>query len=187
MQRALVVYNPRQAPRDHQGARRGFAEFLQRGGRARPVSFDGPALSTRDDVEAADPTNSEVIKILRAQTRFSCVTSFFCVIGLVFVVVVFVSISIVVTTMQTRLTSLSEHVMPYADNVVDSAVETMQNVRGSMQNVRRITKLTSDFAEQDLAPGGAAGKALNSTAIIAERLARFMAHPTIQLSLGSGV
>jgi hypothetical protein len=44
--------------------------------------------------------------------------------------------------------------------------------------------MTSSLAQKDFGPDGAAGKALNSTAAIAERLAVFMTHPQITLSLG---
>jgi hypothetical protein len=184
MQRALIVYDPQSAPKDHESARRGFAEFLRRGGRARPVPFDGEAVPQQADLETAKPSNPEVAKILRTQTRLTCATNFAIVVALLFAVVTFISLSISIMAMRSTVDSLTARVMPHADHLVNAAVQTMQDAGGSMMNMRKITKMTSELAEKDLGPEGAASRAINSTALIAERFAQFMSHPTIQLSLG---
>ena len=103
---------------------------------------------------------------------------------LVFAVCVFLALSASIIAMRSTVDSLAEAVLPHADQVVDATVQTMHDVGGSMMNMRKITQMTSEFAAKDLGPNGAAGKTLNATSIVAERLARLLEHPTIQLSLG---
>lgn len=188
MQRALIVYNPQQAPSDHAGARQGFAAFLRHGGRARPMPMGDEAgnswLPQKGDLESSTPSDPEVVKILRAQSRFTCATNCAIITVLVFAVCVFLALSASIIAMRNTVDSLAESVLPHADQVVDATVQTMHDVGGSMLNMRKITQMTSEFAQKDLGPNGAAGKTLNATSIVAERLARLLEHPTIQLSLG---
>lgn len=106
------------------------------------------------------------------------------VVALAFAVSVFVSVAVVVSRVNDSIVSINSLVAPHASAVVNSTVEMMGNMGSSMMNVKQITKMTSDLASKDLGPDGAAAVALNSTAVIAQKLAQFMSHPTIKLSLG---
>ena len=53
-----------------------------------------------------------------------------------------------------------------------------------MVDFHTITGMTKELAKTNMGPTGAAGRAINSTAVITERVATFLKHPTLRLSLG---
>lgn len=182
MNTALVPYQPR--ARDPAGARAGFADFLRRGGRPRGVPLGD--FPDREDVEnpKQDFRDPEVAKILRVQGRQACATQCAILVALGFAILVFVLLGVVVSRVNDSIVRMDSLIAPHATSIVNSTVELMSNMGSSMLSVKQITKMTSDLAAKDLGPTGAASVALNSTAVIAERLARFMEHPVMQLSLG---
>lgn len=186
MQTALVPYRP--SGGDRHSARRGFADFLRRGGRARPAAFgDRPEFfPSREDIEnpkfgSSDP---EVARILRVQSRSACATQCAIVTALAFSVLVFVVLAVVVSRVNDSITSINAVIAPHANSIVNSTVTMMDTMGSSVRDVKTITKMTSDLVAKDFGADGAAGMALNSTAMIAQKLAEFMQHPTLKLSLG---
>ena len=182
MNTALVPYEPR--TRDPQSARAGFADFLRRGGRPRGVPLG--VFPDREDVESAkqDIRDPEVAKILRVQGRQACATQCAILVALAFAIIVFVVVGVVVSRVNDSIVRMDAMIAPHASAIVNSTVDLMHDFGSSMMSVRQITKMTSDLASKDLGPTGAASVALNSTAVITQRLARFLEHPVMQLSLG---
>ena len=186
----LVPYEP--------AAGRGFDDYLRRGGRANPIPMSGRSgLGGPRDLEGQllgersmrkNATGSEediAIKILKASHRQARVTQCAIFVVLIFFFAVAGGLGYVAMQANEGLNAARAMIRPHASTIVNSTVETMKNMGGSMYNMREITHMTAELAKQDLGPDGAAGKALNSTALIAQRLADFFEHPTIQLSLGA--
>lgn len=182
MNRALVPYEPR--GHNAQSARAGFADFLRRGGRARPVPFG--AFSDRDDVEAPKPKceDTDVGKILKAQSRSACATQFAAVVALVLVIVVFIFMAVVVSRVNDSIIAVNSLVAPHAHTLVNKSLGMLSDVSSSMTNVETITSMTAELAVKDFGPDGPASAALNSTAVIARKLSQFMQKPELHISLG---
>lgn len=185
MQTALVPYEPR--ARDPQSARAGFADFLRRSGRPQEVSvgtFAGQGDVENGKQHASDPT---MIKMLRVQSRAAFANQCGAVVStlqLIFAAVVLLMLGVVVVRVNDSIDRIDAMVAPHAHTIVHQTAEFMHNMGDSMTNVAAISQLTSDLAAKELGPTGGASVALNSTAVIAQRLARFMERPTLKLSLG---
>lgn len=185
MQTALVPYEPH--ARDPQSARAGFADFLRRS--RRPQEAPVGTFAGRSDVEngkqhARDP---DMIKMLRVQSRTACANQCGAVVStlqLIFAAAVLIGLGVVVVRVNDSIDRIDAMVAPHTSTLVDSTVKFMHNMGDSMTNVAAISQLTSDLAAKELGPTGGASVALNSTAVIAQRLARFMEKPTLKLSLG---
>lgn len=185
----LVPYEP--------AVGRGFDDYLRRGGRANPIpisgrgssgcpcALDGQLLGERSMRNGASGRDHEItLKILKASHRQARATQ--CAICALLVVFFAVAGCLGYVAMQANdgINAARAMIRPHAAMIVNTTVDALKDMGGSMHNIETITEMTSALAEQDLSPTGSASKAMNSTAIIAQRLAEFMSHPTIQLSLG---
>lgn len=189
----MVIYDPEAHTQQRPEAVQGFAEYLRRGGRPHPIpisggprDLEGKLLAERAprSGEMKGSGESEALRILRISTRHARFTQCAILIVLVFSAVVFVIVGFLAMQANDGINAARAMIQPHAATIVNSTVETMKNMGGSMMSVREITTITAELAKKDLGPNGAAGKALNSSAVIAARLAEFFEHPTIQLSLG---
>lgn len=182
----LVPYTPDTRCRRPEQSRSSFADFLNRGGRIAPINL-GAGSAGGDAFEERVPLFSkqeETLEMLRLQARQSRITQFAVVIALTISMVVFLGLGVVVFRINENMSSMERHIAPHADAIVNSTVEMMSAMGGSMLDVKVISGMTRDLATSNLGPTGSAGRAINSTALIAERLAKFMSHPTLKLSLG---
>ena len=182
----LVPYIPDTRCRRPEHARSSFADFLNRGGRIDPINL-GAGSEERERQEERLPLFSkqeETLEMLRLQARQSRITQFAVVVALTIAMAVFVGLGLVVWRVNISLSSMEAQIAPHANLIVNSTVEMMSAMGGSMIDVKTITGMTKELANSNLGPTGSAGRAINSTALIAERLAKFMSHPTLKLSLG---
>lgn len=138
----------------------------------------------RDDVEAPKRGDEEVAKILRAQGRSACATQCAIVVALAFAIMVFILLAIVVTRVNDSLVAVNSLVAPHANLLVNKSLGMLSDVSSSMTNMETITSMTAELAAKDLGPDGPASSALNSTAVIAAKLAQFMQKPELHISLG---
>lgn len=183
----LVPYHPparcRRPENDHSSS---FADFLRRGGRIQPISF-GARPEEREEREERIPLFSkeeQTLEMLRLQARQARITQFAVVIALTMAMVVFLGLGVVVWRVNDNMAAMERHIAPHADEIVNSTVEMMGELGGSFHNVHDITAMTKKLAAANMGPTGPAGRAINSTALIAERVAFFLKHPTLKLSLG---
>jgi hypothetical protein len=173
-------------------AGRSFDDYLRRGGRANPIP-----ISARSGIGVARDLEGQLLdersmrkeddislKILKASHRQARVTQ--CAILVVLSVFLAVAGGLGYVAMQANdgINAANAMIRPHAALIVNTTMGALKDAGGSMHNIETITRMTSALAQQDLGPAGSASRAMNSTAVIAQRLAEFMAHPTIQLSLG---
>lgn len=86
-----------------------------------------------------------------------------------------------------NMAAVEAAIRPHASQVINTTLEAMSDMGGSFHNMHEISEYTNELAA---AAGGAAGTAsttINNTAIITKRLAAFLAHPTLKLSLGDSL
>jgi hypothetical protein len=79
---------------------------------------------------------------------------------------------------------MERHIAPHADAIVNSTVDMLNSFGGASFDVKAITGMTKDLALSNMGPTGAAGRAMNNTAVITELVAAFLKHPTLKMSLG---
>lgn len=73
---------------------------------------------------------------------------------------------------------------PHASKIVNTTVDMLNDMGGTWSSMHEISEYTEGLAASAGGTTGSAAATMNSSAIIAKKLAEFMAHPTIQLSLG---
>lgn len=188
----LIPYEPA-TPRC---AARGFDEYLRSGGRANPIpisvrsgvggprDLEGQLLGERSARKGRDGCDDLTLQILRTSTRQARLTQCAVLLALLLLIMLFICLAYLAARANDGLTAAREMIRPHASMIVNTTVDALKDMGGSMTNVRTITGTAAAVVKQDLGPGGAADRALNSTAVIAQRLAEFMNHPTVQLSLG---
>ena len=186
MQHAIVPYVPPgcSTRASHQ---RSFANFVRNGGHVNQLTFG----ASSDDVELAPLISdkkeaSEALQLMRATNRQARVTQIATILALMFAVVVFGGLGVVVWRVNQNMNSLEATVRPHANQIVNATVGMMQDLGGSFHNMHEISGYTTQLASVAGGTSGSASTALNNTAVITQRLASFLAHPTIQLSLGGG-
>lgn len=176
----LVPYQPSVAPAHR--TRGGFADYLRRGGRVNPIPFGS---APRDDERLPLMSEeSETVKLIRMSERSNRMTRWAILVTLLISCIVFGLLIGLLSQANNSVTALRAVIDPHAASVVNATVDMLHDMGGSMYNIKQITRMTNSLAQAELGPSGSAGQALNSTARIAERLAEFMTHPTIQVSLG---
>lgn len=180
----LVPYHPparcRRPENDHHSS---FADFLRRGGRIEPINL-GARTEDREERIPLFSKEEQTLEMLRLQARQARITQFAVVIALTLAIVVFLGLGVVVWRVNDNMSAMERHIAPHAEEIVNSTVEMMGELGGSFHNVHDITAMTKELAAVNMGPTGPAGRAINSTALITERVAKFLAHPTLKLSLG---
>lgn len=180
----LVPYNPDARFRRPEHARRSFADFLRRGGRIEPINIGVNQRTVDDERTPLFNKQEETLEMLRLQAKQSRITQFAVVVALVLSMVVFLGLGIVVWRVNENMSTMERHITPHAEHIVNSTVQMMSELGGSMVDFHTITGMTKELAKSNMGPTGAAGRAINSTAVITERVASFLKHPTLKLSLG---
>ena len=180
----LVPYHPparcRRPENDHSSS---FADFLRRGGRIQPISF-GARPEEREERIPLFSKEEQTLEMLRLQARQARITQFAVVIALTMAMVVFLGLGVVVWRVNANMSALERQIAPHADEIVNSTVQMMNEIGGASMDFHAITGMTKELAASNMGPTGPAGRAINSTALITERVAKFLAHPTMKLSLG---
>lgn len=188
----LVPYEPAAQRR----AARGFDEYLRSGGRANPIpistgrgvggprDLEGQLLGERSMRKGKDEEDNLTRQILRTSANQARLTQCAVLVALLLLILLFVCFAYLAARANDCFNAAREMIQPHASMIVNTTVDALKDMGGSMTNVRTITGTAAAVVKEDLGPGGAAGRTLNSTAVIAQRLAEFMDHPTLQLSLG---
>lgn len=177
---------PYEAERARHAVRKAFEDYQRFGARG-AATGDPPRDPERGAPLWKNASNSEekeILKLVRAHKRQSNVTLCALLLTVSLVIAVFVNVGVALNNANTTLIAMKRVIQPHAAQVVNSTLGLLGDMSGSMSNIKSITDMTSSLAQKDLGPDGAAGRALNSTAAVAERLAAFMTHPQITLSLG---
>lgn len=175
----------------------GFDDYLRRGGRANPIpisvrgdiggprDLEGQLLGERSMRKGVSSSDDDVtLQILRASMRQARATQCCILVALVIFLALAGGIGYVAMQANESINAASAMIRPHAAMIVDTTMGVIKDAGGSMHNIESVTQLTSALARQELSSSGSTRKALNSTALIAQRLSEFMTHPTIQLSLG---
>lgn len=176
----------------------GFDDYLRRGGRANPIpisvrsdmrgprDLEGQLLGERSMRKGVSSSDGDdvTLQLLRASMRQARVTQCCILVALVIFLALAGGIGYVAMQANDGINAASAMIRPHAAMIVDTTMGVIKDAGGSMHNIESVTQLTSALARQELSSGGSTRKALNSTALIAQRLSEFMTHPTIQLSLG---
>jgi hypothetical protein len=186
----LVPYVPPDSNQRMSGAT--FADYLRRGGRIQPVRLGtGVQIGVGEDEESvplfrrgtqdSDPIRGLSKEVRSMSNRFracACVASIATMILLG--MVTFVGI-----TAMSAASSVSHAIQPHASRIVDTTVHMMDDMGGTFTNLKDISRMTSELAQVNMGPGGTADRALNNSAVILQRLAALLEHPTIKVSLGT--
>ncbi len=185
MEHALVPYVPPPTCSSRSAHSRTFASFVRNGGRVEPIPLGAgdvetaPLLDKKGNVD-----NSEVVHLMRTANRQVRITQCAVVTALIFSIVVFSVFGVAVWRANEGLEALENAILPHANRIVNTTIEMLGDMGGSMHNVHDITEYTNQLAAAAGGATGSATQALNSTAVITDRVAKFLSHPTIQLSLG---
>jgi hypothetical protein len=182
----LVPYEPPRCRRSENGhsSRRSFADFLRRGGKIDPINLGAADYDAQERVPLFATKEEQTLEMLRLQVRQSRITQFAVIAALAISMVVFLGLGVLVWRVNSNLSAMEAQIAPHADLIVNSTVGMMGELGGSFHNVHDITAMTKELAAANMGPSGPAGRAINSTALIAERVAKFLSHPTLKLSLG---
>ena len=185
MQRAIVPYQPPGCS-TRAGHQRSFASFVRNGGRVNPVTFG----ATPDDGEAPDglitdkKEASEAIQIIRATQRSQKVMQFAVIVSLIFAISVFGGLGVVVWRVNENMQSVEAAIRPHASHMINETLNMMSDMGSSFHNMHEVSDYTAELASTAGGTTGTVTQSLNSTAVITARLAAFLAHPTLKLSLG---
>lgn len=153
-----------------------LAEHLRMGG---ALSIGGGASrqqQTRLVVEESTTTTTQE-KMLRIASRQARATACCAVVSLAIAVTILITVVSALIRLNQSLEAVESSIRPHAVEIERAALEIFSDVGSSVHNMHELA----------LAAGGTKGsaaRALNSSAVVAERLARFLEHPTVQLSLG---
>ena len=101
-------------------------------------------------------------------------------------IAVFAGLAVLVWRINANMDDAEATFRPHAQQIVNATVDMMHDLGGSFHNMHEISEYTNGLAASAGGAGGSAASALNSSAAIAAKLAEFMQHPTISLSLGGG-
>jgi hypothetical protein len=185
MQTAIVPYNPPTGCSARAAHQRTFASFVQNGGRVEPIDLGARKTA---DIESAPllpkREQSEALSIMKSSNRQHRITQFAVVCALLFAVVVFAGLGVVVWRVNDNVEQFEALIAPHASLIVNTTVETLRDIGATSSNMHDISGYTAELASVAGGTTGMASDTLNSTAAIAHKLADFMKHPTIQLSLG---
>ena len=122
--------------------------------------------------------------LMRTANRQSRLTLCAVVVALSFAIAVFTGIGIVIWRVNSSMQDVEAAIAPHAREMVNATLDMMHDLGGSFHNMHEISEYTDDLAKVTAGAAGPAAATVNSTAVIAQKLAEFMQHPTIQLSLG---
>lgn len=152
-----------------------LAEHLRMGG---ALSIGGGASRQQQPclvVEESTTTTQE--KLLRIASRQARATVCCAVVSLGIAITILSLVVFTLSKVNQSLEAVEASIRPHAAEIERAALEIFSDVGSSVHNMHELA----------LAAGGTKGsaaRALNSSAVVAERLARFLEHPTVQLSLG---
>ena len=123
--------------------------------------------------------------LMKTANRQSRITLYAVSFTLAISVAVFVGLGVVIWRVNANMQNVENAIAPHARQVVNATLDMMHDLGGSFHNMHEISEYTEQLAHATGGTTGPAAAAVNSTAIIAQKLAEFMQHPTIQLSLGN--
>ena len=124
------------------------------------------------------------MKMLRANDRHQKVTTFAVVIALIFATCVFGGLGIVALRVNENINLVEAAIRPHATLLINTTLDMMSDMGSSFHNVREISDYSTEVAANAGGSTGSLTQSLNNTAVITARLASFLAHPTLKLSLG---
>jgi len=165
----------------------GLEDYLRRGGRIHPVAFGaiGDDSETAPLVSKLKPSgDSEAMMLLKASTQQAKITQVAVIVALVFAMVTFVGLGIVVWRVNDNMSLAEEAIRPHANAIVNATIDAMKDLGSSFHNVHEMSQYTNQLVQATAGATGPASRAVNSSAIIAQKLADFMSHPTLSISLG---
>lgn len=198
MQNAIVVYDPPQCS-TRSAHSHSFAEFVRRGGRVNPLALGTDATGADEESETAGlisgrtkrkytPTGSCTYVQFSTDTHrlaMMMACAMCCAVALFAVVII--GIALGVMQMSDNMASVEAAIRPHAALMMNTTLEAMSDMGGSLHNMHEISEYTNELAAAAGGATGAASTTINSTAIITKRLAAFLAHPTLKLSLGDSL
>lgn len=188
----MVPFVPSAQPQIQHGrqarmhAQRSFAAFLRSGGRINHMHVGSmPAAPECDEEKQSLLSDQKKL----ATPRLTCceLLSYIAAFMTAFIIAVIPSIAtlvifaLVAHRANNALTEMRATLEPHKDEIVDSAVTMLHDMGDTWSSMHDISE---ELAHQTGGATGSAVKAINSSAIIAEKLAEFMQHPNIQISLG---
>lgn len=166
-----------------------LAGFLRNGGNLRTVpigqTYHVPAPTT--DEEEAMPLMSDrkiAAALMKTANRQSRITLCAVMFALAIAIAVFIGLGVVIWRVNANMENVEHAIAPHAREVVNATLDMMHDLGGSFHNMHEISEYTNELAHVTAGATGPAAATVNSTAVIAQKLAEFMQHPTIQLSLG---
>ena len=105
-------------------------------------------------------------------------------IAVLFACGVLTGLGVLIWRVNSNMDAMENAIRPHAHQIVNATVDMMHDLGGSFHNMHEISEYTNQLVEATAGTTGPAANAINSSAIIAAKLAEFMAHPTISVSLG---
>jgi hypothetical protein len=169
-----------------------FADYLRRGGRIQPVRLGSTAQIGVADEEESVPLfsrgqkDSDPIRGLSKEMRAMSNRFRACAcIATISTIILLSTVTFLGITAMNAAESVSHAIQPHASRFVDTTVHMMDDAGETFTNLNDISRMTSKLAQVNMGPGGAAGVALNSSAVLLQRLATLLEHPTIRVSLGT--
>ena len=178
---------------DATAAANSLASYLQSGGRLRttPLGRTFQTTASSHTVEIEDDESVPLMSdrkiaaaLMQTANRQSRLTLCAVVVALAVAISVFAGIGVVVWRVNSNMEAMEVAIAPHAREVINATVDMMHDMGGSFHNMHEISEYTNELAHATAGATGPAASAVNSTAVIAQKLAEFMQHPTIQLSLG---
>ena len=191
MSRALVLYDRNdpltEPPRCRRADGPSLDSYIRNGGRARGAAFGARATV----VPAADEENMPLmgdpkiaVALMKTANRQARLTLIAVMLAIGCSIGVFTGLAVVVWRVNANMDAMEQAITPHAREVVNATLDMMHDLGGSMHNVHDITEYTSQLARTTGGATGTVADTVNSTAAIAHRLADFMEHPTLSISLG---
>ena len=167
-----------------------LAGFIRGGGSLRSVplgqTYTVPAPTT--DEEEAMPLMSDrkiAAAMMKTANRQSRITLCAVFVALGISIAVFTGLGVVIWRVNANMENVENAIAPHAREVVNATLDMMHDLGGSFHNMHEISDYTNELVHVTAGATGPAAATINSTALIAQKLAEFMQHPTIQLSLGN--
>lgn len=121
---------------------------------------------------------------MRAANRATRITQTAVIVALLFAIGVFAALGVVVWRVNDNMNLVEAAVTPHAREIVNATVDMMHDLGGSFHNMHDISGYTNDLVRSTAGSTGAVAQTVNNSAVISQKLAEFMQHPTLSISLG---
>ena len=161
-----------------------LADYLRRGGRIHPVNISAPQRDEESVPLMAKGSESEAVTLMRAANRQNRCTMAAVVFALTAFILVLSGLGVLVWRVNATVDAVEARLSPHATQIVNATVDMMNDLGGSFHNMHEISDYSAQLAAVAGGSAGSATRALNSSAVIAAKLAAFMEHPTLSVSLG---